>query len=487
MGLSEVQKIAAQQQAKVADDKAKEQKKLTEEQKAAQELPAALSKKAEKPKLAELPKVEKESKLSNGEKLAIMAVAAGAVATVASFIKPSLGKALKAGTKFINPGAKASQTGLKGKHALMAVGALAGTMVAGTSCTDNILDEEHNHYVPLPTDTVVKDNYIEKIIERPVYITTTDTIYKNDTIKVPEYINKTDTIWKTDTIKVPEYITKTDTIYKTDTIKVPEYINKTDTVWKTDTIKVPEYITKTDTIYKNDTIKVPEYITKTDTIYKTKTDTIYETKTDTIKLPGETIYINEEFESDVPDKIKEMFNDLGIDTTGVGKFVYGIDFQDMKNNKIHSQMWDGGRTSRDGEVYRMNEVQTGWDHESEGYVFGKNETFANHDLYRNGNDDLSNVAYSPLSPIKVTNNNNKPNWFIFGSGQPTAEPGKWVPQAVRTFTKVSDGVWKSSDGFTYEKGEKPNSIRKTNEFGSSWLLENVNIYGSNVAKDPKKK
>ncbi len=468
MGLSEVQKIAAQPQAKVADEKAKEQKKLTDEQKAAQELPAALAKKAEKPKLAELPKAE-GNKLDNADKLALgsAVVALGAVGfTALKLVKPSLGKALLAGAKMLKPGAKATQTGakllnngekaaqsgLKGKHALIAVGTLAGSAIAA-GCSDDILEEEHNHFVPLPTDTITKDNYIEKIIERPVYITKTDTLWKTDTIKVPEIINKTDTVWKTDTIRVPEYINKTDTVWKTDTIRVPEYITKTDTVWKTDTVKVPEYITKTDTI----------------------------------TLPGETIYINEEFDSDVPEKIKEMFDDLGVDTVGVGKFVYGIDYQDMKNNKIHSSMWDGGRTTRDGDVYRMNEVQTGWDHQAEGYVFGKNETFANHDLYKNSGGNLSDLAYSPLEQINVTNNNNKPNWFIFGSGQSTAEPGKWQPQAVRTFTKVSDGVWKSSDGFTYEKGDKPNSIRKTNAYGSSWLLENVNIYGSNAAKDPKKK
>jgi len=489
MGLSEVQKIAVQQQAQAADDKSKAKKKLTEEQKAAQELPGALAKKSEKAeqkvKLAELPQVKKEG-FDNGEKLMLGAVALGAVATVASFLKPSLGKMLKAGAKLANPGAKAVEGGLKGKHALMTVGTLAGASIA-TGCSKDLLEEEHNHFVPLPTDTITKDNYIEKIIERPVYITKTDTLYKTDTISVPEYITKTDTIYKTDTIKVPEYITKTDTIYKTDTIKVPEYINKTDTVWKTDTIKVPEYITKTDTVYKTDTIKVPEYITKTDTVYQTKTDTVYETKTDTIQLPGETIYINEEFESDVPEKIKEMFNDLGIDTTGVGKFVYGIDFQDMKNNKIHSTMWDGGRTSRDGDIYRMNEVKTGWDHEAEAYVFGKNESFATHDVYNNSNGNLSDMSYSPLKPIDVKNNNNKPNWFVFNPGQQTAEPGNWEPQAVRTFTKISDGKWQSSDGFTYEKGDKPNSIKKTNQYGSEWLLENVSIYGSNVAKDPKKK
>ena len=574
MGSTEVQKISAAQtqQAQVVDEKVKADRKAAEEKKAKQELSQALAKNPKKAnnaeeakaKLLEMHAAKKAGKLDNGDKLMIGAVALGAIATVAKIFKPSLGKLLKGGAKMLKPAAAAAPSlvkgGLKPAHGLMAVGGLVGASILGGCNVDDLFEEEHNHYVPLPTDTVVKDNYIEKIIERPVYVTKydtiyktdtvpgepiivektdtiwqtdtikvpeyitetdtiwktdtikvpeiitetdtiyktdtirvpeiiekTDTIYKTDTIKVPEIITETDTIWKTDTVIVPEYITKTDTIYKTDTIKVPEIVTETDTIWKTDTVTVPEYITKTDTVYKTDTITVPEYITKNDTIYETITDTVYQTKTDTIQLPGETIYINEEFDSKIPEKMKEMFHDLGIDTTGVGKFVYGVDYQDMKNSKVHQSMWDGGRTSRDGNVYVMNDIMTGWDHEGEKYTFGKNETFARHDLYINSNQNLGDDINVPLAPIEVSNNRNTPNWSVFASGSTTAEPGNWQRETTRTFKKIAPGKWQSSDGFTYEKGHKPNSIKKTNQYGSEWLLENVNVYGSNVAKDPKEK
>ena len=540
MGLPEVQKLSAAQaqQTQVVDEKVKAERKAAEEKKANQELSQALAKNPNKANNAEDVKAQllainnakKAGKLDNGDKLMIGAVALGALATVASFIKPSLGKFLKGGAKLLKPAKAApavAQAGLKTKHAIGAVGLLAGTAVGTSvlqSCDKGILEEEHNHFVPIPTDTIEKEKYIEKIVERPVYVTKYDTIYKtdtvpgepiivektdtiyvNDTIRVPEYITKTDTIYKTDTVKVPEYITKTDTVWKTDTVKIPEFIINNDTIWKTDTIKVPEYITKTDTIYKTDTIKVPEYINKTDTIYKTdtikvpeyitvndtiyetKTDTIFETKTDTIKLPGEIVYVNEEFKSEVPDKMKEMFHDLGIDTAGVGKFVYGLDYQDMKNSKVHRQMWDGGRTSRDGNVYVMNDVATGWDHENEKYTFGKNETFERHDFYVNSNKQLGDDINVPLRPIEVSNNRNEPNWSVFASGSSTAEPGNWQRSETRTFKQIAPGKWESSDGFIYEKGHKPNSIKKTNQYGSEWLLENVAIYGSNVAKDPHEK
>ena len=57
-----------------------------------------------------------------------------------------------------------------------------GSLAAG--CADQ-LDEIHNHYVPLPSDTITETEYVEKIIEKPIYITETDTVYKTDTLKIP--------------------------------------------------------------------------------------------------------------------------------------------------------------------------------------------------------------------------------------------------------------------------------------------------------------
>ncbi len=600
----DVSAISAANQTQAKENKPKVSTKLTEEQLAKLELPKALAKKDDKKagnkpeqKVVVIPKeLKKEAGLSTGQKVLATGAILGAVAGAVSMVKPSWGKALKGAFKLATKPAiaNAAQKGMSGKQGLMAVGGLIGTSIVG-GCREDFLEEEHNHFVPLPTDTVVDEKFVEVYIDRPVYITktdtiyhtdtigipeivertdtiwqtdtikvpeyiektdtvwktdtikvpeyiektdtvwktdtiqvpeyiektdtvwqtdtvkvpeyihTTDTIYKTDTIKVPEYITETDTIWKTDTITVPEYIEKTDTIYKTDTIKVPEYITETDTIWKTDTVKVPEYITETDTIWQTDTVKVPEYIEKTDTVWKTdtvtvqeiieKTDTIYETVTDTvyeekeiyIEVPGETIFVKEDFESEVPEKMKEMLHDLGIDTTGVGKFVYGVDYQDAKNNVVHRSMWDGGRTSRDGSVYVMNDIGTKWSNPDEAYVFGKNEEFTRRDFYLNSDEQLVNDVNVPLRPIEVTNNTGSPNWFIFQPGQSTAEPGNWKRSQTQTFTKIGEGRWESSDGFIYERGDKPNSIKKINKHGSEWLLKDISIIGGNDAKDPKKK
>lgn len=388
--------------------------------------------------------LKKKEGLSTGAKVGIGAALVGAAGTALYLLKPSLGKAFKTATQLATHSNQA-QKGLKASHAFGTVGILAGASLAA-GCADQ-LDEIHNHYVPLPTDTITETEYVEKIIEKPVYITETDTFYDIDTIK--------------------------------------QIVEKHDTLWRTDTIKVPEIIHDTDTLWEIDTIKVPEYITKWDTLWQTKIDTQYIEKPIYIEVPGETIYVKENFESEVPEKMKEMLQDLGIDTTGVGKFVYGLDWQDNKNNQVHRTLWDGGRTSRDGDVYIMNDIGTKWSNPDESYVFGKNEEFRRHELYVNDGEQLSNCVNLPAKDINVSNGNGAPNWFIFDPDQSTAEPGNWLRQSPISFKKVGDGVWESSDGFRYERGPEPNSVKKINQYGSEWLIKNISVIGGDDAKDPQ--
>lgn len=442
MGL-EVSKVSA------ADTQKKELKLATKRPEDKTELSKALSsgqttntnsKKSE----ALSTELKKKEGLSTGAKVGIGAALVGAAGTALYLLKPSLGKAFKTATQLATHSNQA-QKGLKASHAFGTVGILAGASLAA-GCADQ-LDEIHNHYVPLPTDTITETEYVEKIIEKPVYITETDTFYDIDTIK--------------------------------------QIVEKHDTLWRTDTIKVPEIIHDTDTLWEIDTIKVPEYITKWDTLWQTKIDTQYIEKPIYIEVPGETIYVKENFESEVPEKMKEMLQDLGIDTTGVGKFVYGLDWQDNKNNQVHRTLWDGGRTSRDGDVYIMNDIGTKWSNPDESYVFGKNEEFRRHELYVNDGEQLSNCVNLPAKDINVSNGNGAPNWFIFDPDQSTAEPGNWLRQSPISFKKVGDGVWESSDGFRYERGPEPNSVKKINQYGSEWLIKNISVIGGDDAKDPQ--
>ena len=449
MGLSEVSKISAaqaQQMEQKPEIKAKQQENNTELSQALSKGQTSKDSKKSEIIAAEL---KKKEGLSTGAKLGIGAAALLAAGSILKFVKPSAGKALMGAAKLASHAPQA-QKGLKASHALGTVGGLAGVSILAACSTDE-LDEIHNHYVDLPSDTVTETEYVEKIVEKPVYITQTDTI--RDSIRVPEYIYKTDTLWQT----------------KVDTIKEPIYIHDTDTLWQT----------------KYDTIKVPEYIHKTDTLWQTKIDTQYVEKPVYYPLPPETLFVKKDFKSDVPEKMKEMFHDLGIDTAGVGQFVYGVDWQDAKNNQIHRTLWDGGRTSRDGDVYIMNDIGTKWSNPDEAYVFGKNEEFKRHELYLNSSNNLSDCENLPKTEISISNSNGVPNWSVFDPNQSTSEPGNWLRQEPRSFTKIGEGQWQSSDGFTYEKGDQPNSIKKTNQHGSEWLLKDISIIGGDDAKDPQ--
>ena len=424
MGLPKVSNVSA------AEVKQNEQQNVNlrqkEDQKSKTELSQALSKgktAKNEQKIAQLPtKLEKKEGMTTKQKLLAGAGILGAAATVLAFVKPSAGKLLKGAAKLATHTPEASK-GLKASQAFGAVGILAGTSILG-ACSDTFLDEEHNHYVEIPTDTITETEYVEKVVEKPIYIK--DSVVVHDTIR--------------DSIKV----------------EVPIYLPGKDSIIYKDSI---EYIDRIihDTIIK----EVPK------------------------PMPPETILVNKNFQSEVPEKIKEIIHDLGIDTTGVGTFVYGLDWQDEKNNVVHRSLWDGGRTSRDGDVYIMNDIGTKWSDPDEDYVFGKNEEFKRHELYLDGSRNLSDCENTPTSPINVSNGNGAPNWYIFDPDQVTAQPGNWTRNNPKSFTKIGDGKWQSSDGFIYERGPEPNSVKKVNSNGSEWLLRNISIIGGEDAKDPQ--
>ena len=176
MGLPEISKVSAAQ-AKQNEQK-QEIKTTTQNDKA--ELSQALSKgqTSKEGKNAEIlpAKLEKKEGLSTGAKLGIGAAALLAAGTILKFVKPSAGKALIGAAKLASHAPQA-QKGLKASHALGAVGGLAGVSILAACSTDE-LDEIHNHYVDLPSDTVTETEYKEVIVEKPVYITKRDAALK---------------------------------------------------------------------------------------------------------------------------------------------------------------------------------------------------------------------------------------------------------------------------------------------------------------------
>lgn len=362
---------------------------------------------------------------------------------------------------------------------------LATTMSAVAPSCDNFQDVVHNHFVQLPVDTFTKNELSPTPLPPQVIYVEKEVPGKNDTIivkdTVPQIIEKHDTLWQTkyDTIKVPEY--KTDTLWQTkyDTVKVPVFIIDKDTIWETkyDTIKVPEY--KTDTLWqtKYDTITVPEYITKYDTIFKNDTifmpgDTII--KRDTVTLPGETIYVKEDWKSPVPPKQQEIYDRLGIETTGEGKFFLSTNYYDRKNSVLVTRNLNGLSSSRDGKILVYNVIKTGWDHQAEGVTLGKNETFEKHLVYLS--EDGTELGIKVLKPkvdIKPADGKGRPNWVVFEKGT-LSTPDAWTDESS-FFATPEGGIIKLSNGFTLKPGMKPQSVTKTNSYGSEWELIDWNV------------
>ena len=227
------------------------------------------------------------------------------------------------------------------------------TPIAGgvmTSCDDDIniditdITNIHNPkdtlYFPVwqKPDTV----WMDKIIHDTTYV---EVPGKNDTI----YIPKTDTIYvnKTDTIVIPG---KNDTIYipKVDTVFVP----KTDTV----------YIPKTDTIVKHDTIQYPIYI------------------------PGDTVYVPRKYDSEVFDIMKDMMEEVGINTEGQGDIITRMIGKDEWNNALNVYDLKGKKSSEEKPVY--DRTTYGWDDEEEAIVPGKNMTYGELGISKSQNGGL---------------------------------------------------------------------------------------------------
>jgi len=332
------------------------------------------------------------------------------------------------------------------KNAAKAVILATAMSAAAPSCSD-MTKIEHNHFVPLPTDTFTKQELTPTPLPPQIIFVENEVPGKNDTIILHDTI--------------PQIVEKTDTIYKTDTIKVPEIIVDKDTIWKTDTIKVPEYITKYDTIFK----------TVHDTIIQPGEPII---KHDTITLPGETIYVKEDWKSPVPPKQEEMYDRLGIETTGDGKFFLSMSYYDRKNSVLVTRQLNGLASSRDGKILVYNVIKTGWDHEAEGVTLGKNETFEKQLVYLSEDGtELGMKVMKPKVDIKVSNGNKRPNWSVFEKGT-LSTPDAWTDE-TSFFATSKGGVIELSNGFKLKPGMTKQSVTTVNPYNSEWELIEWNV------------
>ncbi len=315
---------------------------------------------------------------------------------------------------------KADNSMQKATKAIMLATALSA--VAG-GCDK--LNVEHNHYFDIPTDTFVKTELVPTPVPPQVIV-----------------IEK----------EVPG---KTDTIIQE--VPVPQ---------PPDTVVVGP-----DTIY----IEKPPII-KHDTVYIEKPPII---KWDTVYVKGDTVWMKPDWTSPVPPKQEEIYDDLGIEQNGDGKFFIAMSYYDNKNSAFVQRHLDGQSSSRDGEILVYNVVKTKWDNEAEGVVLGKNETFEKQLVYLS--EDGSQLGMKIMAPkvdIKVSNDDKKSNWQVFEKGT-LSTPDAWqdadaffaIPKAQ--FIELTNGFKLKSDG-------PKQSVTVVNPYASEWLLKDWNIIKGDV-------
>ncbi len=315
---------------------------------------------------------------------------------------------------------KADNSMQKATKAIM----LATALSAAVGGCDK-LNVEHNHFFKLPTDTFTKTELVPTQIPPQVIV-----IEKELPGRVDTLIQEVPVPQPPDTI-----IEGPDTVY----IEKPPIIE-----WDTAYITLP-----------------PEIIL------------------DTLYIKGDTVWMKQDWTSPVPPKQEEIYDELGLEQNGDGKFYLAMSYYDNKNSTFVQRHLDGQSSSRDGEILVYNVVKTKWDNEAEGVVLGKNETFEKHLEYLSEDGDLLGVkVMKPKVDIKVSNDDKKSNWQVFEKGT-LSTPDAWqdadaffaIPKAQ--FIELTNGFKLKSDG-------PKQSVTVVNPYASEWLLKDWNIIKGDV-------
>jgi len=175
-----------------------------------------------------------------------------------------------------------------------------------------------------------------------------------------------DTLWQT----------KTDTIKEIQYVKVPEYIHDTDTVWKT----------KTDTIEKIVEVPVIEYLPG---------DTIRDTIT--VIKPGETVYIEPDYNSEAADSLIAHGKNLGFKFEGEGNVPVRINAFDQWHSTNHDLVFDGKASSEEKMVFIDEAKDYSKDSENPEIRYNRIEFYPDY-----GKGLTNHIFKSPVAGVKPT-------------------------------------------------------------------------------------
>lgn len=201
-------------------------------------------------------------------------------------------------------------------------------------------------------------------------------------------------------------------------------------------------------------------------------DTIEKIIKDTVYIKPDTVFIKEEFNSEVPPKQEEIYDILGVDSTGTGKFFIKESYYDEKNYSLVQRKLRGQACSRDGKILVYDVIKTAWDDASEKVVPGKNETFERHLVYLSDDkQSLGIKAMKPKSAPAVENDEGVSNWKVFDNILST--PDDWI-ETDAVFLDGKGYYVSADNGFELHPAGGSN-VTVINPLGAEWDLTKFEV------------
>ncbi len=272
-----------------------------------------------------------------------------------------------------------------------------------------------------------------------------------------EHYNKLDheTNWEGKYVDIPtrwDTITKTDIVYRDSTVR--------------DTIHLPGEIVR-DTIYQNDTTYLPGETVR-DTIFQDRVvhDTTYIEKPIYIEVPGETVYVNPQYEGEPEPVLDDITDILAPGTNKDGVTVL------MQGNKMFEQhsldaRIDDGNCSQNTQAYALHVVDYEDDHNPTTYVKKMNIEKAS----VNGKDGITCTIIPPMAGAKKRTYKEMDGlaWDTQNAKTIVMVPDK-TNNRVLKYVKNADGTT-TATGYLYKDAN--GKIKEFNylENGQNWQQE----------------
>ena len=196
-------------------------------------------------------------------------------------------------------------------------------------------------------------------------------------------------------------------------------------------------------------------------------------KHDTIYIPGDSVYIKDNYGSPVIDTLNAILDDVDIDR-GKGYVPLRISFIDEQNSKFRKNVFDGKASGIDQVIYKA--TNTPWDEDMGRYIVGTPAD--EHEMYMLSLTEDGKLSVMKLIPKNGATNFDKIDNFMMAPTSFVFDRDR-AAKLVRKFDVARDQVGRQYAG-TYEKGDLPKSIMITNPYDTKWRYTDVNV----VSGDP---